>query len=120
MLVFFPFAFSGVCTGELSELRDNADLYDAAETELLALSCDHFFSNRAFADAEGYRFSILSDFWPHGRVCAEYRVFNDEIGAAGRSTFIIDRAGVVQWAVHNEIGQARDLEEYRTVLAELD
>ncbi len=119
VLVFFPFAFSGVCTGELTELRDNVDLYDSDDTEILALSCDHFFSNRAFADAEGYRFNILSDFWPHGRVCADYGVFNDDIGAAERSTFIIDGGGVVRWTVHNQIGEARDVNEYRKVLSEL-
>lgn len=119
VLVFFPFAFSGVCTSELTELRDSSDLYEGDDTELLALSCDHFFSNRAFADAEGYQFSIVSDFWPHGATCVDYGVFNDEIGAAARSTFIIDREGVLRWTVHNEISEARNINDYRQVLADI-
>src|SRR5699024_6078426 len=119
VLVFFPFAFSGVCTGEWTGLRDNVDLYDSDDTELLALSCDHFFSNRAFAEAEGSRRIILGDFGPHGRVCADYGVFNVEIGAAERRAFIVDGGGVVRWTVQKQRGEPRDVNEYRKVLSEL-
>src|SRR4051794_32374910 len=79
VLVFFPFAFSGICTGELSDIRDR--LEDFGDAEVLAISCDHFFSNRAFADRDGYAFSILSDFWPHGEVSRSYGTFNEGAGA---------------------------------------
>ena len=75
-LVFFPFAFSGICTGELCEIRDNIAAFADDDVEVLAVSCDHFFSNRAFADAEGLAFSVLSDFWPHGEVSRAYGIFN--------------------------------------------
>jgi mycoredoxin-dependent peroxiredoxin len=119
VMVFYPWAFSGVCSGELAEIRDNlADLQNDA-SELVAISCDAMYSLRIFADREDFRFSLLSDFWPHGEVARRYGVFNDELGIAGRSTFIVDREGVVRWQVSNEIGKARDLAAYRRVLAEL-
>ncbi len=117
-LVFFPFAFSGICTGELREIRDHLDELTAGGAEVLAVSCDHFFANRAFADREGHAFSILSDFWPHGEVTRAYGVFNEEAGAPERGTFIIDRDAIVRWRVHQSIGEARDFEAFSTALAQ--
>lgn len=122
LLVFFPFAFSGICTGEFCEIRDNlAALHEAAgaEVTVLAISVDHFFANRAFADSENYTFDVLSDFWPHGGVAQAYGVFNDKVGAANRGAFVIDAAGVVRWSVQNPIGEARDFAAYRDALAAL-
>ena len=119
VLMFFPFAFSGICTGELCEIRDNLPGLTADGVEVLAVSCDHFFSNRAFADRDGYTFSILSDFWPHGEVSKAYGTFNDQVGAANRGTYIIDTAGIVRWKVENGIPEARDLVEYQKALASL-
>lgn len=119
VLVFFPFAFSGICTGELCEIRDNLDAFATDDAEVLAVSCDHFFSNRAFADRDGYEFSILSDFWPHGEVSRAYGTFNDGAGAPNRGTFVIDREGVLRWQVVNGIGDARDFGAYRAALADL-
>lgn len=117
VLVFFPFAFSGICTGELCEIRDNLGDFTGIDAEVLAVSCDHFFSNRAFADRDGYDFSILSDFWPHGDVSRAYGTFNEGAGAPNRGTFVIDGEGVVRWQIVQGIGDARDLNEVRTALA---
>jgi len=119
VLMFFPFAFSGICTGELCEIRDNLPDLTADGAEVLAVSCDHFFSNRAFADREGYTFSILSDFWPHGEVARSYGTFNEHAGAPNRGTYIIDRSGIVRWKVENGIPDARDIGDYRKSLATL-
>jgi peroxiredoxin len=119
VLVFYPFAFSSVCTGELCEIRDRLPDFSDDTTEVIAISTDHMYSVRAFADRDGYTFPMLSDFWPHGEVASAYGVFNEKVGCAGRATFIIDRAGVVRWQVENEIPQARNLDEYRAVLADL-
>lgn len=119
VLVFYPWAFSGVCSGELAEIRDNvADLQNDS-SELLAISCDAMYSLRVFADRDGLTFSLLSDFWPHGAVAQAYGVFNAELGIAERATYIIDHEGLIRWRVSNEIGQARDLSEYRKALATL-
>lgn len=119
ILVFYPFAFSGVCTGELCEMRDHMRDLSNDSTAMLAVSCDPMFTLRAFSDRDGYEFPLLSDFWPHGGVASSYGVFSVERGCAERATFILDREGVVRWMVHNEMPQARNLEDYRAVLAEL-
>jgi len=119
ILVFYPFAFSRVCTAELGEIRDNlSDLADD-ETALLAISCDHMFSLRAFAENDGLDFPLLSDFWPHGAVSEAYGVFDGQQGRSGRATFVVDRDGVVRWRVVNEIPQARSLDDIRMVLTHL-
>ena len=119
VLVFFPFAFSGICTGELCEIRDNLNVFADDGVTVLAISCDHFFSNRAFADRDGYTFDILSDFWPHGAVSRAYGVFEDSAGAPRRGTFLIDADGIVRWSVENPIGEARDFSGYKNALTAL-
>ncbi|MFY9915454.1 MAG: peroxiredoxin [Nocardioidaceae bacterium] len=119
VLVFYPFAFSGVCTGELHELRDHLADFSNERSALVAVSCDHMFSQRAYADRDGYTFPLLSDHWPHGAVSSAYGVFNEKAGCSGRATFIIDRVGTLRWQVENAIPKARDVGEYRKVLAEL-
>jgi mycoredoxin-dependent peroxiredoxin len=117
LLVFFPYAFTGVCTGELTGFRDRLGDFETDDTTLLAISCDPVYTERAFADHEGIFFPLLSDFWPHGEVAKEYGVFNEDRGCADRSTFIVDKAGVLRWTVHNAMPDARDLEEQTRVLA---
>lgn len=120
VLVFYPFAFSGICTGELCELRDNLAVFEAANATVLAISVDSKFSLRAYAEQEDYGFDLLADFWPHGAVASCYGVFDEGSGMARRGTFIIDAAGTVRYVVVNPRGQARDLSAYRDALAGLD
>jgi peroxiredoxin len=119
LVVFYPFAFSGICTGELCELRDNIEAFETAGVRLLAVSTDPMFSLKAFAEKEGYGFDLLSDFWPHGAVASAYGVFNADRGMAVRGSFLIDSNGVVRWSVVNQPGERRDLEGYRAALAQL-
>jgi peroxiredoxin len=118
-VMFYPFAFSGVCTGELCSVRDNLPTFESDDVQVLAVSCDPMFSLRAFAERDGLTFPLLSDFWPHGEVARAYGVLNENRGCADRSTFIVDRTGVVRWMVHNQMPEARDLEEQARVLADL-
>ena len=119
VLVFYPFAFSGICTGELCEIRDNLGAFVSDDVQVLAISCDHMFSQRAWADKEAYFFPLLSDFWPHGEVARAYGVFNERAGAALRGTFLIDRDGVVAWSLVNPIGEGRDFSGYHEALKTL-
>jgi peroxiredoxin len=119
VLVFYPYAFSRVCTGELDDIRDRLSEFDTDDVQLLALSCDPMFSLRAFADADGLKFPLLSDFWPHGAVARAYGVFDEDLGCATRSTFIVDRQGTLRWSVHNPMGEARNLDDYVRVLGDL-
>jgi peroxiredoxin len=112
VLVFFPFAFSGVCTGELRDLAVHAERFRQAGAALLGLSCDPMFALRAHADRDGIEFPLLSDFWPHGEVAGRYGVLDTDKGCPTRSTFVVDRAGLVRWQVHNPMGEARDLDAY--------
>ena len=119
VVVFYPFAFSGICTGELCALRDDLAAYQNENTELLAISCDAMYSQKAFAEQEGYKFSLLADFWPHGQTSKAYGVFNEERGLAIRGTFVVDKEGVLRWQVVNGPGDARVAADYKAALATL-
>ncbi len=119
VLVFYPLAFSGVCSGELRALRDDFPEITRDDVELLTVSVDSTFVLRTWADRDNFAFSLLSDFWPHGGVAKLYGVFDEDRGVATRGTFIIDRAGVIRWKVVSPIPQARDVAEYKKVLADL-
>lgn len=116
VLVFYPFSFSGVCTGELCELRDNIKIFQDAKVELVGISVDSKYTQAAFAKAENYDFQLLADFWPHGEVCKQYGVFLDDKGFATRATFVIDADGVVAAKFVTAPGQPRNLAEYRSAL----
>lgn len=117
LVVFYPFAFSGICTGELCAIRDDIAAFQNDDVQVLAVSCDPKYSLRAWADDQGYTFPLLSDFWPHGAVAQQYGVFLPDAGMATRGSFLVDRGGVLRWAVVNGPGEARDLGDYRTALA---
>jgi peroxiredoxin len=117
VLVFYPYAFSRVCTSELAELRDRPDLLAAAE--FLAISCDPMFTLRAYAEAQRLEFGLLTDFWPHGAIASAYGVFDAERGCAVRGTFVVDRAGLIRWSVVNPMPEARNPDDYAEALASL-
>lgn len=119
VVVFFPFAFSGICTGELCEIRDNIAGFKDSNATVLAISVDSKFAQRAYAEQERLGFDLLADFWPHGVVARSYGVFDAASGMALRGTFIIDVAGIIRYVVVNPRGQARDLAEYRRALSAL-
>jgi peroxiredoxin len=107
-IMFFPFAFSRICTGELRDVRDALADLPRAGVELLAISCDPMFALRAFSDAESLGFPMLSDFWPHGEVARRYAVFDEQRGCALRGTFLVDVQGVLRWKVENTMPDERD------------
>lgn len=118
-LVFFPLAFSGICTGELCELRDNLAVFNDAKVRLVGVSVDSVFSLKVWAEQEGYEFSILSDFWPHGAVAREYGAFVEEKGIATRATVIIGEDRKVLASFETSPGEARDFAAYREAVAAL-
>ncbi|WP_309112967.1 peroxiredoxin [Saccharothrix sp.] len=119
LLVFYPFAFSGICTGELCQVRDELATYENENVQVIGVSVDTPFSLKAWADQQGYTFPLLSDFWPHGKVASEYGVFNEAAGLANRGTFLIDTEGVVRYAEVNAPGEARDQEAWKKAVAAL-
>ena len=119
VVLFFPFAFTGVCTGELRALQAELPHFQNDGVQLLAISCDSMHALRAFSDAEGLDFPLLSDFWPHGTAARSYGVFAEDKGCAVRGTFVVDRGGVIRWTVVNALPEARDLGEYVRALRAL-
>jgi peroxiredoxin len=119
VLLFIPFAFTGTCTGELCALRDDLSAFQNDNVELLAVSCDSMFTQRVFAEKEGYNFPVLADFWPHGAIAQAYGIFDEVRGCALRGTFVIDKEGVIRWSVVNGLGDARSNDDYKAALAAL-
>jgi peroxiredoxin len=112
LILFYPFAFSGVCTGEMAGIRDRLADFLTFDTEVLAISCDPVYALRVFADQDRLNFPLLSDFWPHGEVARAYDVFDERSGSALRSSYVVDKSGTVAWSVHNADPVGRNLEEH--------
>jgi mycoredoxin-dependent peroxiredoxin len=117
LVVFYPFAFSGICTGELCAVRDDIGAFQNEDVQILAVSVDHPFALKAWSQAEKYDFPLLSDFWPHGAVAKEYGVFEESRGMAVRGTFLVDKSGVIRFAEVNAPGEARDQSAWKKALA---
>jgi peroxiredoxin (alkyl hydroperoxide reductase subunit C) len=120
LLVFYPVAFSGVCSGELCQVRDELADYQNDKVQIVGVSVDHPFTLRAWGQAQGYTFPLLADFWPHGEVARTYGVFNDDAGMAERGTFLINREGVIVFSEHGDTGTARDQQAWKDAIAALD
>ena len=116
VLVFYPLSFSGTCTGELCDLRDNLNLFNDAKVELVGISVDSKFTQAAFADSQGYDFQLLADFWPHGEVTKTYGAFIEERGHGTRATFVINADGLVVAKFTTSPGEARDIASYRSAI----
>jgi len=119
VVLFIPFSFTGTCTGELCAIRDDLAAFQNDDVQVLAISCDSKNTQKVFAEKEGYKFPVLSDFWPHGATAKAYQIFNEDLGCALRGTFIIDKSGVIRWAVVNGLGDARNNGDYKAAIATL-
>ena len=116
LLVFYPYAFSRVCTHELGDLREAWDRFDRTDLAVLAISCDPMFTLRAYAEAEGFPFSLLSDFWPHGAAASAYGAFDEMRGSARRSSYLVDESGTIRWTRHSPSAEGRDPAEYAAAI----
>jgi len=116
VLLFFPYAFTGVCSAELTAVQQSLPGFVEAGARVLAISTDTVYALRVFADQLGLGFDVLSDFWPHGEVAKAYGVFDEELGCAVRGSFVLDADGRVIWSVRNAIADARDIDEHLRVV----
>jgi len=119
LLVFYPLAFTRVCQGELSAIRDRLGDFQNDTVQVLAVSVDSVVAHKVWAEQEGYDFPLLADFWPHGAVARAYGVLNEDTGTANRGTFLVDPAGIVRFTEVNRPGEARDQDVWRKAVAEL-
>ena len=117
MLVFFPAAFSGICTKELHTATDLAEKYDAAGAEVFGISVDSPYALKAFKRDEGLKRASCRTSIPRAQVAEEYGAYIPEAGVATRATFVIDKDGKVAHKVVNHPGEARDQEENIEALA---
>ncbi|MFD9741062.1 peroxiredoxin [Umezawaea sp. NPDC059074] len=119
LLVFYPFAFSRTCQGELDELRDGLGTYTAADVAVLGISVDTPYSLKVWSTQQDYRFPLLSDFWPHGAVARAYGTFDEARGMANRGTFLVDTAGTLRYAEVKQPGERRDQQAWHHAVAAL-
>ena len=119
LLVFFPLAFTGICQGELDQLRDHLPVFENDDSVALAISVGPPPTHKVWAADSGFLFPVLSDFWPHGAVSQAYGVFNDDAGVSNRGTFVIDRSGVIRFAEMKQPGEVRDQALWTDALAAL-
>ena len=118
LLVFYPFAFTRICTGELCQLRDELAAFADADVQVLAVSTDPSSASRRWR-AGGLEFPLLSDFWPHGAVAQAYGVFNEKAGMAIRGTFLIDAEGRSPSPRSTRPGDAREQSGWKAAVAAL-
>lgn len=102
VLLFFPFAFTSVCTAELCSVRDNIDLYNSTNAQVLGISVDSLFTLHKYKTEQNLNYPLLSDF--NKTVAADYGVLYDTfpafelLGVSKRAAFVIDKNGVVQYS----------------------
>lgn len=119
LLVFYPLAFTGTCQGELRALESSLSFFTSAGVEVLTVSVDSVYSHKVWALREGFSFTLLADFWPHGAVATAYGVFNADAGFADRGTFLISPAGVIEYATVQGPGEPRSVTDWRDAVSRL-
>lgn len=124
LLLFFPMAFTGVCTKELCSVRDNIATYNNANATVLGISVDSPFTLAKFKEEQGLNFDLLSDF--NKEVSTSYGAIYDSFigwmkGVSKRSAFVIDKEGIIQYAeVLESPGDLPNFEAINATLAELN
>lgn len=124
VLLFFPLAFTGVCTTELCSMRDNIGDYQALDANILAVSVDSFATLGRFKEAQNLNFPLLSDF--NKEVAKAYGALYEEFvlgmkGVAKRSAFVIDGSGIVRYAeVLESAGDLPNFDAVKETLSRLN
>ena len=117
MFVFMPFPFSGVCTPEMCELRDNASSIEKASINTVIITVGAWATNATWASQYDIKFPILADFWPHGEVAQKFGCFNEKVGTAMRYSYITDEKNILTEVIKSdELPIARDFSEYQKSL----
>ena len=117
VILFYPMAFSGVCTKELHNVTAAADRFAAEGAEVLGISIDHRYALAAWKAEGGYKARLLADFHPKGAVASAYGVYLDDFGIANRTTFVIDKNGKVAQKIESAIPESPDPEAMLAALA---
>lgn len=124
VLLFFPLAFTGVCTKELCSVRDNLSIYNDLDATVYGISVDSLQTLNRFKQDQNLNFDLLSDFnkeasTAYDAIYAEF--FNDQKGVSKRSAFVIDKEGIVRYAqVLENAGDLPDFEAIQRALKEIN
>lgn len=119
VVIFFPLAFSGVCTEEMCEFRDGLAELNNLKAQLFAISVDSRFALNAFAEKNNLEFPLLSDFNKEVSKAygAQYETFLGMNGVAKRSAFVIDTEGVIRYRFVSDDAKVKpNLAEIREAL----
>ncbi len=120
LIVFIPFPFTGTCEGELCLLRDGLAELSELDANVVAITCDTVPSNKQWSGQNGFGFPVLSDFWPHGAASRAYDTFNEQLGVANRTTYVLDADGVIRDVVATDsLGTAREYDLYVEALTKI-
>ena len=123
LLLFFPLAFTGTCTEELCQIRDEKSFYDSVNAQILAISVDSLFTLEKYKETEGYNFPMLSDF--NKDVSSSYGALYDDFvlgmkGVSKRAAFVVNKQGVIEYAeVLENAGELPNFAEINSVLEKL-
>lgn len=123
VILFFPLAFTGVCTTELCNIRDNYNIYTSLNTEVIGISVDSLFSLEKFKADQNYNFDLLSDF--NKTASKDYNTLYETFafgmqGVSKRSAFVIDKNGVLQYAeVLEDAGKQPNFDAIKACLEKL-
>lgn len=120
LLLFFPLAFTSVCTAELCSVRDDWSTYHSLDAEVLAISVDTLFTLKKFKEEQGLNFRLLSDF--NKTTASAYGALYEDYfgmhGVAKRAAFVVDKEGrIVLAQVMENDSEWPDFEEIRKKLA---
>jgi len=120
LVVFIPFPFTSICSGEVCLLRDNLAQLGDLDANVVVITCDTIPVNKHWSEENGFTFPVLSDFWPHGAAATAYGAFNEKVGAANRQSYVLDETGLVRAIVASDsLGTPREFDEYVGALASL-
>jgi len=117
MAVFLPLAFSASCTNEVETLQRERQRFVDAGLTVVIISVDSTATLRAWADAGGYEFSFLSDFWPHGAVAQSFGALREDKGFASRTSFLIDRSSIIRCVIEAPHDGIREFSEYEDAIS---
>lgn len=123
VILFFPLAFTGVCTAELCSIRDNYNIYTALNAEVIGISVDSLFALEQFKIAQNYHFDLLSDF--NKTASKDYDTMYDTfafgmLGVSKRSAFVVDKNGILQYKeVLEDAGKQPNFDAIKACLASI-
>jgi peroxiredoxin len=117
MIVFMPYPHTRTCESEACEIRDHEESFETLGAKVVMITTHAIPTNRSWAEAMGYHFPILADYWPHGEVSRAYDTFDETFGYAKRTTYVLNADGVIRDVIAtDQLREARPFAAYLPAL----